>query len=129
MSVGEFSTLDVTYVATGSISRYSVVVADSTIDKGCKLPAASGAVAILGVIQEDALASGDVVRVRKLGVTKVIAGMALSVADQVHIHNSSGRVGKPASWSDGTGVVGQMEDSATASGDIIDCFLQIATVR
>jgi len=127
--LGAMYNFDETFRADASMSKYSVVVYNTATRGYVSLPDASGATAIVGVIQEDALASGDIVSVRRHGVSKVIAKHTLTIGDLVYAGNTDGRVGKPTSWSNGDGMVGRAEESASASGDIIACFLQISEVR
>ncbi len=121
--------LDKSYKANGALDQYQVVVFHTTSEGYVKSPAASGEAAIAGVVQEKAAASGDTVRVTKHGISKVIAQEALTQGQQVVIANANGRVCNPGSFSAGNGVIGTMEEGATASGDIVRCWLQIDTVR
>jgi len=97
-------------------------------DKHVKAPAAARDGFIAGVTQDSASASGDTVRVRKEGISKVIASEAVSKGMEVAINDIEGRVYDPTVWASGDGMVGVLETAAAASGDIVDCWLRIRTV-
>lgn len=118
--------LDKTYQADGALTQYAVVVYGG-VDGHCNAPASQKANKVAGVVQETASASGDTVRVRKAGITKVVASEAISLGMEVSINDIQGRVYDPTVFASGDGVVGVMEEAATASGDIVDCWLQIRT--
>lgn len=116
--------LDKTYIADGSLLQYQVVLyGDET--SHCKTPAARADGGIAGVTQHSTSASGDTVMVRKEGITKVIASEAVTKGMDVVINDIEGRIYDPAVFASGDGVVGVLEEDAAASGDIIDCWLQI----
>ena len=116
--------LDKTYIADGALTQYAVVLYGATTGH-VKAPAAALDRTIAGVVQETASASGDTVRVRKMGISKVIASEAISVGIAVGINDIEGRVKDPTVWASGDGVVGYADTPASASGDIIDCWLGI----
>ena len=123
--------LDLSYIADGPLDRYSVVVY-GTERQHCKKPAADADNQVCGVVQQLAAASGDSVKVRKMGLSKVIAGEALPKAlevtiDYVDATTNGGRVKDPDVWASGDAVVGVMEELAEASGDLIECWLRIHT--
>lgn len=118
--------LDLTYVADEALTQYAVVLyGDET--GHVKAPAAARDGGIAGVVQDSASASGDTVRVRKEGISKVTASEAISLKIEVGINDIEGRVYDPTVWASGDGVVGVLEQAASASGDIVDCWLQIRT--
>ena len=124
---------DDSYIADGAISAFRVVVAGQDNDsagKHCKLPAAQDANAILGVTQHSTTASGDVVLVRRAGITKVeVAGASITYGVPLRIFDIRGMVDRQAAaWGSGDGVVGYAEQASSASGDIIECWLAIRTL-
>ena len=127
--MGAMYNFDETFRASESISKYSAVVYNTSTRGYVQLPSASGDSKIVGIVQENALASGDVVSVRRQGLSKVIANGAISIGDLVMIANADGRVGTPGAWANADGMVGSVDESASASGDRISCFLQISEVR
>ena len=123
-SYEDHGNLDLTYIADGALSQYAVVLyADE--DKHVKAPAAALDRTIAGVVQDTAAASGDTVRVRKNGLSKIIASEAFSKGIALGINDIEGRVKDPVVWTSGDGVVGYAEEAAAASGDIVTCWLGI----
>lgn len=124
------SVMDLTYVADGPLDRYSVVVYGDE-RQHCKGPAADRDNQICGVLQNRSDASGDSVTVRKMGISKVIGGEAISKGLEVAIDfvtdTNGGRVKDPAVWASGDAVVGVMEEAIAASGDLQECWLRIHT--
>jgi len=126
------SILDISYIADEPLDRYSVVVYGPE-RQHCKGPAADNDGAICGIVQGKASASGDTVMVRKEGISKAIAGEAFTkgielAIDYVDATTDGGRVLDPAVWASGDGVVGMPEESAAASGDIVEVWLGIRTL-
>jgi hypothetical protein len=116
--------LDMTYIADGALTKYAVVLYGDE-DNHVKAPAAALDKGIAGVVMQAASASGDVVHVRKMGTAPVIASEAISKGIIVGINDIEGRVKDPTVWASGDGVVGTLEHAAAASGDIVECWLQI----
>ncbi len=116
--------LEKTYVADGALTQYAAVLYGDE-DYHCKAPAAALDAGIAGITQDSASASGDVVHVRKEGISKVIASEAIPIRTYVGINDIEGRVKDPTVWASGDGVVGTLENEAAASGDIVDCWLRI----
>lgn len=121
---------DETFIADAAVAAYRVVIAGET--KGhVKLPAQDGLP--LGITQHATDASGDQVRVRMLGVSKlevatgnVTFGGKTSI---LRIHDAVGRAdAQAAAWISGDGVVGYALEASAASGDIVECWLAIQTV-
>lgn len=114
-------------------SQYRVIVQDT--DGRATLPSAAGAGRILGVLQnkpgfKQDEKIGRAARVRKGALSKVEAASAIAVGDPLEIADTAGRVRKAtqpsATWT-GTrvNIVGQAEQAASASGDIIMMFVEI----
>lgn len=121
---------DDTFIADAAVSAYRVVVAGET--KGhVKLPTQDNVP--LGITQHATAASGDTVRVRMLGISKVEAATGNvtfgGASGYVRIHDAQGRVDRQAAaWVSGDGVVGYALEASGASGDIIECWVAIQTV-
>lgn len=118
---GPMSVLDVTYKAGEDLSssQYRVVVA-STSDYECKLPAGGGVGKILGVLQNYP-ASGSAARVRKLGISKVVAGGTIVYGAELEIEDAAGRVDTYTIDGD-NGRVGIAEESAVED-DVFTAFI------
>jgi hypothetical protein len=110
------------FIADEALSQYQVVVYGST-EGHVTNPSASGDADIAGVVQDDAAASGDVVEVIQIGKSYVIASKALSIGDQLQIHDSHGNVCKPTAWASGDGYVGHLEEASSTSGDQVVAFI------
>lgn len=127
---------DDTFIADAAVSAYRVVVWGERGDvhefagKHVKLPGAADANGIVGITQHATTASGDTVLVRRAGVTKltvasanVVPGSPLRVWDIRG--NADAQVGL---WASGDGIIGFSQDTSTASGDTIECWLAISMI-
>ena len=127
---------DETFVADAAISAYRAVVAGESSNvyeydaKHVKYPAAQDANAIIGVTQHATTASGDTVLVRRAGLTKLeVATANVTYGAPLRVHDVVGRADRQAAaWSSGDGVIGYADGKSAASGDIIECWLAIATL-
>lgn len=119
---GSRAVLADSFIADEALSQYQVVVYGST-EGHVKCPSASGDADIAGVVQDDAAASGDVVQVVQFGKSYVTASKALSIGDQLQIHDVHGNVCKPTAWASGDGFVGHLEEASSASGDQVTAFI------
>lgn len=124
--------LDKTYTADSRLARY-VVVLYGDIDYHVKKPTADGDAGIAGITQESCNASGDLILIRKEGISKAVASEAISkgvevAIDYINATTDGGRIYDPTVWASGDGVVGTLEQAAAASGDIVDCWLRIRTL-
>jgi hypothetical protein len=118
---GPMSVLDVTYKAGEDLSnsQYRVVVS-GTSNYECKLPSGGGVGKILGVLQNYP-ASGSAARVRKLGISKVVAGGTIVYGAELEIEDAAGRVDTYTQDGD-NGRVGSAEESAIED-DIFTAFI------
>ena len=120
------------FIADAALTQYQVVIYSGSGAAGQEGhvtdPSASGDTLIAGVVQDDAAASGDVVRVMQIGKSLVIAAASGSIGDKLHIHDTDGRVMAPTSWTDGDGFVGIYEEAPTASGDLVSAFINVREV-
>ena len=115
------------YEIDSALSQYAVVI-QATPEGHAKAPAAQRDGTIAGVLQESSSASGDSRSVMKTGYSKVIAAEAIPKGTQVAINDIEGRVYDPTVWASGDGVVGTLEEAASASGDIVECWLDLRTL-
>ena len=113
----ELQVVDVSYTANAVIGQFRAVrlIAEGIVG----LPAAAKG-ACIGVTQEASRASGDVIRVRRLGISKAKVGTSGTIAADVGVHDTNGLVGVPPlfAFASGDYVLGSLEDAPTASGDI-----------
>lgn len=118
---GPMSVLDVTYKAGEDLSssQYRVVVV-GTSDYECKLPSTGGVGKILGVLQNYP-ASGSAARVRKLGISKVVAGGTIVYGAELEIESSAGDVDTYTQDGD-NGRVGTAEEAAV-DNDVFTAFI------
>jgi hypothetical protein len=124
--------LDQTFTADMAVNANVVVVASGTNMGNVKIPAAAGALSIIGVTVL-AADNNNVCTVRTHGVAqcRILTGTAINVGDQVKIADSNGRVTKisPAAGSSVSGatlkgVVGTAL-SAVGSGAASDTLLDV----
>jgi len=117
---GPMSVLDVTYKAGEDLSssQYRVVVT-GTSDYECKLPGGAGVGKILGVLQNYP-ASGSAARVRKLGISKVVAAATIVYGAELEV-NATGDV-KTYTINSKNGRVGTAEEAAV-DDDIFTAFI------
>jgi len=116
---------DDTFVAAEAIAQWRVVLY-STTDDHVTLPAAALDAHIAGIAQEAAVASGDTIRVRFAGKSKVEVGTAATPGEVLAIHDTVGRAGVPTTaYTSGDGILGFADETASASGDIIACWLEV----
>ena len=109
--------LDLSYVAQEAIGQFRVVRLTG-LGK-VNLPAAAKGGPICGVTQDSAAASGDVVRVRRVGLSKVVFGTSCTAGASVAAHDTNGRCGVPvAAWASGDDILGMADEAVAASGDI-----------
>lgn len=119
---GERPILADSFIADEALSQYQVVVYGSAAGHVTN-PSASGESGIVGVVQDDASASGDVVNVVQLGKSYVKAALVMSIGAQLQIHDSAGNVATPTAWQSGDGFVGHLEEASTASGDLVTAYV------
>lgn len=112
------------FEAVEAIPQYAVVVYHS--DGKIKLPAAAKAKQVVGVTQEAATASGDIVPVVRLGSSYVNAGSSGTIGRAIGIHDTQGRVSTPTAFVSGDGYVGHWEEAPNASGDQVVAFINPA---
>ena len=122
-------------IADAAISQFRVVVAGGVIVAGetihVNVPGAQDATRIVGVSQQAATASGDVILVRRAGITKVeVASGNIVYGEDLRIHDIRGNADRQGdAWASGDGILGQAEGASAASGDIVECWLNIRTAH
>ena len=84
--------------------------------------AATAGTKVIGVLQDDPAAAGRAGSVRVMGVTKVVAGAAISVDDELTV-DSSGRA--VTNSSDSYYIWGRALEAATTAGDIISALVTV----
>lgn len=126
---------DDSFIADGAIPAYRVVVVgEGTLDSGeakhCKLPAAQDAATILGISQHASSASGDTILVRRAGLSKVeVSSANVTAGVSLRVFDIRGMVDRQAAaWQSGDGCIGNAEQASAASGDVIECWLNIRTL-
>lgn len=117
--------------SSGGIPQYYVVTADTgTGNVGDCLLASSTTVMPLGIAQEGpAVGPGSSVRVRTDGISKAIAGAAISVDASLMVNGSGQVVTATAAGATNFFLIGKALTSATASGDTISVRLRIGSTQ
>lgn len=111
---GLFVTLQAGQDLSSSQYYFVAVAADGQID-----PAGDGVYAD-GILQNDPDAAGKAANVQIAGISKVVAGGAISVGDAV----ASNASGKAATAATGEVILGTALEAATADGDTISILFQ-----
>ena len=120
---------DDSFIADGAIGQYRVVIRGGAKDRVAL--GTANANGIIGVTQHATTASGDTVLVRRAGVTKLrVSSGNVTYGADLEISDASGFADRRAgAFVSGDGVIGQAEEASGASGDIIECWLNIRTVH
>lgn len=122
-------------IADEALAQWRVVVAGGTpvagTAKHVKYPGAVDANAIIGVTQHSTSASGDLVLIRRAGITKVaVASTSVTYGVDLRVFNAEGVADyQSGAWVSGDGILGQAEEVSSTSGDIIECWLNIRTAH
>jgi len=111
---GQCVTLEAGQDLSSSQFFFVAVAADGQVD-----PAGDGAYAE-GVLQNDPDTAGLAASVQISGITKVVAGGAVSVGDAV----ASTAAGKATTAATGDIILGTALEAATADGDVISILFQ-----
>ena len=119
---GDINIMEDTFRSNAALSRYRAVTYSTT--QGFVGYGAAKAPGIAGVTQNATSASGDAVRVRQLGKSLVTISAATTIAVPLILSDAEGRVSN-AGGATGDGILGVPEETGSASGDQITCFLQI----
>lgn len=114
----ELFVADLTYVATEAITEGYAVKVDDSAPYACQLADSAGE-KILGIAEYDA-ASGDPVRVIKIGLVKCVAGEAISIGDKLSVL-ASGKIQVAAS---GEHPIGYAEQAASGDGKLFSAWIQ-----
>jgi len=115
------------FIADEALTQYQAVIYSGTAAANVghvKKPAAAADVCA-GIVQDDASASGDVVRVVQIGKSYVIAGESDNLGAAIAIHDTDGRVSSPDGFASGDGYVGYYEEPPAASGDIVTAYVNV----
>src|SRR5688500_3558693 len=101
------------YTADEDIDAFLVVV-EGAADKGCKLPAAAGEGAIVGITKADVLDGEEAELVLPGSFCRVLCSAAVTRGDWVEIAGSSGKVRTAAPTADtNITIVGQARSTTT----------------
>lgn len=115
--------------SSGGIAQYSVVKLNASGKIGDVIVATTGDFPD-GIIQTNSKGNGpgNTCAVRRAGISKVLAGAAITLGDLVYVGDTSGRVKTvPADGATSVYIVGQALEAATAAGDVIMVQLQIGS--
>lgn len=116
-------TVSDSFIADVALSRYQAVIFAST--NGHVTDPAAARDVCAGIVQDDASASGDIVRVVQHGKSYVIASAAITLGANIAVSDTDGRVSTPAGYASGDCSLGWIEEAAEASGDIVTAFISI----
>ena len=115
------------YIADEALTQYQAVVISGTAsgkEGHVRKPQAAADVAV-GIVQDDASESGDVVNVIQMGKSYVIAGESDNIGAALAVHDTDGRVSSPNGFASGDGYLGFYEEAPTASGDIVTAYINV----
>ena len=117
--------------SSGGIPQYSVVTQDTgTGNVGDVIVATSTTVMPVGISQDGpAIGPGNSVRVRTDGISKAIAGAAISVDASLMVNGSGQVVTATAAGATTFFLIGKALTAATAAGDIISVRLRIGATQ
>ena len=119
---GGINIMEDTWQADRAIGKYRVVTYSTT--QGFVQLGAAKAAGIAGVTQNSTSVSGDAVLVRQEGKSIVTISVATTIGVPLILSDAEGRVSN-VGGATGDGIVGVPEETGSASGDQITCFLQI----
>jgi len=114
---------------SGGIPQYSVVTQDTgTGNVGDVIVATSTTVMPIGISQDGpAIGPGNSVRVRTDGISKAIAGAAISVDALLMVNGSGQVVTATAAGASNFFTIGKALTAATQAGDIVSVRLRIGS--
>ena len=119
---GDINIMEDTFRSSLALARWRVVQYSST--QGYVRYGTARQASLAGVTQNATSASGDTVRVRQLGKSLVTISDSVTIGVPLSLSDSEGRVSNVMTGT-GDGIVGVPEETSSASGDQITCFLQI----
>lgn len=110
--------------SSGGIPQFCAVVADTGTGNESDVKLAGANAAIIGIAQDaPAVGPAQEVRVRTLGVSKMIAGGAITVGQLIQTDANGHGVAAAAGTTTNLPVIGVARTAATASGDTFSVFL------
>ena len=110
--------------ASGGIPQFTAVVDDTGTGLESDVKLAGATVAIRGIAQNGPAAGpGDAVQVRCLGVSKMVAGGAITVGALIQTNASGQGVVAAAGTATNLPVIGVARTAATQAGDLFSIFL------
>lgn len=110
--------------ASGGIPQFYAVVDDTGTGNESDVKLAGANVAIRGIAQDGpAVGPAQEVRVRALGISKMIAGGAITVGQLIQTNASGQGVAAAAGTATNLPVIGVARTAATQAGDTFSVFL------
>lgn len=110
--------------SSGGIPQYYGVVYDTGTGNESDVKLAGANAAIIGVAQDaPAVTAGGAVRVRTQGITRMIAGGAVTVGALLATDSSGRAVTAPSAGATDSPVIGVAETAATGAGDVLSVRL------
>lgn len=124
-------------VTSGGIPQYAVVTYDlATGNQSDVIVASSSTVMPIGVAQSAGpqpgsavTAPGQSLMVRTQGISKCIAGAAITVGQLLAVNASGQVVAAPAPAATNVFLIGQAESAATAAGDLVSVRLMLGATQ
>ena len=113
-----FQPVNFTLVTVGAQKQYHIAAGSGNY---CSMAATKTGV-LVGIVQNEPAATGESASICPFGMSKVIAGAAISVGARITC-NASGRAAAAGS---GDTILGYAKDAAAADGDVISAFIVAA---
>jgi len=114
-----------------AISPNLILVADSTVDRGAKVPATSATVLdFAGVAPRSiaASATGDVARTPGDRVVVIASTGGVAAGDRIICDTASGKEGRGLTYSSGTKLMVGVAKTAADAGDLFEMEIQVQTI-
>lgn len=110
--------------ASGGIPQFYAVVDDTGTANESDVKVAGANAAIRGIAQDGpAVGPGGAVRVRSLGISKMVAGAAIAYGALIQTDSSGRGVTAAAGTATNLPVIGVARSAATQAGDLFSIFL------
>lgn len=110
--------------SSGGIPQFYAVVDDTGTGNESDVKIAGATAAIRGIAQDGpAVGPGAAVRVRSIGISKMVAGGSISYGDLIQTDSSGRGVTAAAGTTTNLAVIGIARTAATEAGDLFSVFL------
>lgn len=110
--------------SSGGIPQFYAVVDDTGTGNESDVKVAGATAAIRGIAQDGpAVGPGAAVRVRTLGISKMVAGGAITYGQLIQTDSSGRGVAAAAGTTTNLAVIGVARSAATQAGDLFSVFL------